>query len=123
MSLRYMIRMFEDIDKTGNTAPGTLVQPVELPLSAYAESADDAESKVRVDVAAGKLPAGRVYQVCPWVGNPELIRSISISLEGACSRVFLDPASGPYGYLRRIRLPVDSPHNESPPAQLTLFEA
>jgi hypothetical protein len=78
---------------------------------------------LRVDVAAGKLPAGRVYQVCPWVGNPELIRSVSISLDGISSRVFLDPASGPYGYLRRIRLPADSPLNEPPAAQLPLFEA
>src|SRR5579875_1321392 len=109
MSLRYMIRMFQDKDRTGNTLPGTIVQPVELPMSIYANSAEEAENKLRIDVASGKLPAGRVYQICPWVGNPELIRSIAISLEGNWGRVFLDPASGPYGYLRRIRLPADSP--------------
>ena len=100
-----MIRMYEDVEKAGATAPGTMVQPVTRELSFYAESADEAEKRLRRDVASGALPAGAVYQICPWLANPELIRSVAAGLDGEFQRVFLDPAAGLYSELRRIRLP------------------
>jgi hypothetical protein len=100
-----MIRIYEDRDQKGETSPGTIVQPVIRDLSIYANSAEEAEAKLRKDVTSGKLTAGRVYQICPWTANPELIRSVAASLDGSFQRVFLDPASGLYSELRRIRLP------------------
>jgi hypothetical protein len=100
-----MIRTYEDREKNGSTNPDTIVEPVNRELAIYAYSADEAETKIRKDIAGGKLPAGRVYQICPWMANPELIRSVAASLDGSFQRVFLDPASGLYGELRRIRLP------------------
>lgn|SRR5581483_2441890 len=104
MSHRYMIRTYEDAEQKGATAAGTLVAPVNRDLSVYAYTADEAEKKLRSDIASGKLPAGKVYQICPWLANPELIRSVAASLDGTFYRVFLDPA-GLYSELRRIRLP------------------
>lgn len=107
MSQRYVIRMFESTEKDGQTCAGTLVEPVNRHLAKYGYSADDVEGSVRRDVAKGKLPSGKVYQICPSMGNVELIRSVAASMDGTFERVFLDPASGLYGELRRIRLPKD----------------
>ena len=119
MSQRYMIRMYEAQDQSGDTRVGTLVKPVDRHLSIYANSSEEAEAALHRDVWNKKLPGGTVYQLCPWVGNPELIRSISFSLDGNSERVFLDPASGPYGELRRIRLP----RGATPNAQTSQVEA
>jgi len=103
-----MIRIYEDADQNGATTSGTVIAPINRDLSVYAYSADEAEKKLRSDIESGKLPAGKVYQICPWFANPELIRSVAASLDGSFQRVFLDPATGLYGELRRIRLPKDS---------------
>ncbi len=103
-----MIRTYEDREKNGATIPGTIVEPVTRELSLYAYSADEAEKKLCSDIVSGKLPAGRVYQICPWMANPEMIRSFAASLDGSFQRVFLDPAAGLYGEYRRIRLPKPS---------------
>ena len=100
-----MIRMYEAEDQTGDTRVGTVVKPIDRHLSIYANTSEEAEATLHRDVLNKKLPSGKVYQICPWVGTPELIRSIAFSHEGTSDRVFLDPASGPYGELRRIRLP------------------
>lgn len=100
-----MVRMYEAKDQSGSTASGTLVVPVDRAISIYASSSEEAELALHRDVWNKKLPSGKVYQLCPWVGNFELIRSISFDLDGVSARVFLDPASGPYGELRRIRSP------------------
>lgn len=100
-----MIRIYEDREKSGATSPGTIVEPVARELSFYAYSADEAEKRLRSDISSGKLEAGRVYQICPWMANVELIRSVAASLDGSFQRVFLDPAAGLYGETRRIRLP------------------
>jgi hypothetical protein len=100
-----MIRTYEDREKNGATDAGTVVEPVNRELAVYAYSADEAEARIRKDVAGGKLPPGRVYQICPWMANPELIRSVAASLDGSFQRVFLDPAAGLYSELRRVRLP------------------
>lgn len=97
--------MYEDTEKRGATAPGTMVRPVTRDLSFYAESADEAEKRLRKDVASGALPAGMVYQICPCLANLELIRSVAAGLDGDFQHVFLDPAAGVYSELRRIRLP------------------
>jgi len=100
-----MIRIFEDRERKGATDPGTEVVPVTQELSIYADSADEAEKRLRQDVANGKYAAGRVYQICPWMANIEMIRSVAAGLDGSFHRVFLDPAAGLYGAERRIRLP------------------
>ena len=97
--------MFESCEKDGQTCAGTVVESVNRHLAIYGYSADDAEASLRRDVAKGKLPSGKVYQICPSLGNIELIRSVAASIDGKFERVFLDPASGLYGELRRIRLP------------------
>lgn len=107
MSHRYVIRIYEDRDQNGATSAGTVVKPVTMDLAIFAYTAEEAEAKLREDVRTGKLAAGRVYQICPWIcpwlNSPELIRSVAASLDGTFHRVFLDPASGVYGELRRIR--------------------
>jgi hypothetical protein len=105
MSHKYTIRIWEDFNQRGSTTPGTIVLPVRRELSFYAESGEEAEQRVRNDVAAGNIPAGRVYQICPSMAEAGLIRTIAASLDGSCQRVFLDPAEGLYGESRRIRLP------------------
>jgi len=117
-----MVRMYEAQDKTGSTDSGTVVAPVDRAISIYASSSEEAEAALHRDVWNNKLPAGKVYQLCPWVGNAELIRSIAFAPDGSSARVFLDPAFGPYGELRRIRLPRDTdsqPQNRD--GQLSLF--
>ena len=121
-----MVRMYEAQDQTGDTRVGTVVKPIDRHLSIYANSSEEAEAALHRDVLNQKLPGGKVYQLCPWVGNPELIRSIAFALDGSSERVFLDPASGPYGELRRIRIPTTSQplsanRKETTEEQLTLF--
>lgn len=120
-----MVRMYEAQDQTGDTSAGTVVKPIDRHLSIYAASSEEAEAALHRDVWNKKLPGGRVYQLCPWVGNPELIRSVAFATDGSSARVFLDPASGPYGELRRIRLPRGSSPNpqrtENAGEQLDLF--
>jgi len=105
MGCKFTIRIWEDFNNRGATSPGTIVLPVRRELSFYAESGDEAEQRVRNDIAAGNIPAGRVYQICPCMSEAGLIRTIAVSLDGSCQRVFLDPAEGLYGESRRIRLP------------------
>ncbi len=103
-----MIRIYEDLHEKGSTSAGTILTPASRELCMYAESAGDAEQRVRADVTSGGLPSGRVYQISPWLSNPELVRSVAASTDGSFQRVFLDPSAGLYSELRRIRLP--KPH-------------
>ena len=109
MSSRYRIRVYESGDRDGATGAGTIVIPLERNFTIYAYSAEEAAASIRRDVLNGKLPAGKVYQICPWLGNAEFTRSIAASLDGGFDRVFLDPASGLYSELRCIRLAVPEP--------------
>ncbi len=112
MSQRYLIRMFRSCENDDEIGPGTIVEPVNDLLSKYAHSGHDAEESLKTDIQKGKLPAGRVYQICPSLGNIELIRSLTASKDGSFERVFLDPASGMYGEQRRIRLASTEPRLE-----------
>jgi len=105
MCEKYMVRMFQEMNGGSATHSGTIVGLVPRELSIYAESAQQAERLLQDDVARGVLPAGRVYQICPWLGNPEIIRSVAASVEGSFERVYLDPAAGLYSDLRRVRAP------------------
>jgi hypothetical protein len=102
---RYKIRMYESGDGDGSVAGGTIVIPIDRSFTLHAESADEAEKKLRKDVIDGKLVRGRVYQICPTIGNMELIRSVAICGEANAKRVFLDGAKGLYSEFRRIRYP------------------
>ena len=102
---RYIVRVFTDMDQANSTAPGTFVRPLESQLSFFTESADEAEKRLYRDASEGKLPKGRVYQICPSMGSFEPIRTCAIALDGSAQRVFLDPVDGLYGETRRIRLP------------------
>jgi len=116
MAQRYTIRTYEDANGRNSTSSGTIVALVLREMSIYAESANEAEMQLRDDVASGGLPAGRIYQICPWLSNPELVRSVAASLDGSFQRVFLDPAAGLYSDLRRVRVsnPLASKENGSP---------
>ena len=105
MHNRYFIRVYESREKNGMTSAGTVVVPIDIPVSIYADSGELAEIKLRQEVESGKLPSGRIYQVCPSLAIPELIRSVAASLDGSFERVFLDPAAGLYSEARRVRLP------------------
>jgi hypothetical protein len=105
MNHRYCVRVYESREKNGTTCAGTVVVPVEAFVSIYADSGDLAERKLRVEVESGRLPTGRIYQICPSLAVPELIRSVAASLDGSFERVFLDPAAGLYSEARRVRLP------------------
>jgi hypothetical protein len=114
MSKRYCVRVYESREKDGQTCVGTIVVPIDSFVSIYADSAELAERELRKEVESGRLPSGRIYQICPNLAVPELIRSVAASREGIFERVFLDPASGLYSEARRVRLP-DPPRypNES----------
>lgn len=115
MSKKYSIRIYESRKKDGMTCAGTVVEPLEISLSIYADSGDGAELQLRKDVEAGKLLSGRIYQICPSLSVPELIRSMAASLDGSFERVFLDPAAGLYSEARRVRLPdFARPRQETP---------
>jgi hypothetical protein len=96
--------MYEAQDQTGDTQAGTVVKPVDRHISIYASNSEEAEAALHRDVANKKLPSGKVYQLCPWLGNGELIRSLAFALDASCERVFLDLVAGHYSELRRIRL-------------------
>ena len=108
MNNRYCVRVYESPEKNGVTCAGTIMAPVESFVSIYADSADLAELKLRLEVESGRLPGGRVYQICPSLAVPELIRSIAAGIDGSFERVFLDPAAGLYSSARRVRLPDSS---------------
>lgn len=117
MSGRYKIRMHESADGDGSLAAGTIVVPIDRSFSVYGETADEVERKIVKDVADGKLSAGRVYQICPELGNTELIRSVAIGADSKIQRAFLDPAKGLYSEFRRIRYRRRELDNEEIPSQ------
>ena len=106
---RYVVRVFADREQNNSTDEGTLVQPLDVQMSYYTDSADAAEKRLSREAAEGKIPKGRVYQICPSVASFEPIRSCAIALDGCSKRVFLDPAGGLYSVTRRIRFPHPSP--------------
>jgi hypothetical protein len=100
--------MFEAVDKQVSISSDNELQPVNLPLSIYCETAEEAEAKIRLKVSKGELKRNRAYQICPSVGNEELTRSIAAFPDGSFARVFLDPASGLYAANRRLRIPQET---------------
>lgn len=114
MSCRYQVRVFESVQQDGATAAGTTVRPSVETFSVYAYSADEAEKSICKGVANGKLKRGRVYQIWPFLGNGEFTRSLAIACDGSLHRVWLDPATGPFGELRRIRVPSDTAASDTP---------
>ncbi len=103
MSQRYKVRAFESGDQDGEVTAGCIVIPIDRTFCVFARNVDEAERNVQDDLAAGKLPRGRVYQVCPPFGNSESIRTFSACMQGSYVRAYLDPASGIYSEFRRIR--------------------
>ena len=102
---RYKIRTFESAEGDGSLVAGTVVVPLERSFALYAPSLDDAEGLLCEDVRQGTLMAGRVYQICPRIGNPEIIRSVAICEKALASRVLLDASHGMSSEFRRIRYP------------------
>ena len=103
MNHRYKIRMYESGDGDGSIADGTIVMAVDRGFSLDAPSADDAERRIRKDVAAGKLEVGRVYEISPAVGNSELMRAIAFCPDSNAQRVTLEAAKGMYAEFLRLR--------------------
>lgn len=98
----YRVRVYRT--EKGDTAAGSIVLLSEQSFTVYTYSAQQAETVICNDVLAGKLASDKVYQICPALTSPELIRSIIVSSDGSFERVFLDPAFGLYGESRRIRI-------------------
>ena len=108
MSKQYKVRMFESGDGDGSTNHRTVVLPIGRCFSVDAFSIEEAEIALRKDIQRGKQSQGRVYQICPSLGNPEPIRCVAAALDGSFGRVFLEAASGLYAEFRRIRVPQPS---------------
>jgi hypothetical protein len=106
---RYVIRVFADRDENNSTDPGTLVRPLDVQLSYFTDTAEQAEKRLTREAAEGKVAKGRVYQICPSMGSFEPIRTCAIGADGSSKHVFLDPIEGLYGSARRIRLPRPAP--------------
>lgn len=102
-SKRYNVRTYESREAPGSTKPGTLVGPVGLSFTLYADSGTDAEKLLEKEITTNKRQRGRVYQICPAIGNAELIRAFAVSDDGALQRVFLSPTDDVYSEVRRIR--------------------
>jgi hypothetical protein len=103
MNHRYKIRMYESGDSDGDLAAGTIVLPIDRAFSLQAISADEIEGTLRKEVLDGKLAGGRIYQICPEIGNLEVIRAVAISENANAQRVILEAAKGMYSEFRRIR--------------------
>jgi hypothetical protein len=105
---RYKIRTFESGDGKSNLASGAVVLPLERSFSLEATCLDEAERRLCEYVRHRKLAAGRVYQICPLIGNPEVIRSVAICEQAIVQRVFLDAARGLSSEFRRLRYPEEA---------------
>lgn len=103
MNHRYKIRTFESRDGLRSLAAGTVILPMDPSFSLFATSIEGAEKNLCDEVRSGKLPPGRVYQICPLIGNPEAIRSIAIDEKANARRVVLDATVGMYSVLRSLR--------------------
>jgi hypothetical protein len=100
---RYKIRTFEARDGVAALAPGTVVLPMDISFSLDAASVNDVERMLCENVRSGKLAAGRIYQICPSIGNTETIRSVAIDQTANASRIALETTVGMYSMFRRIR--------------------
>ncbi len=105
---RYKIRTFEGGDGKASLAPGAVVLPLERSFSLEAACLDEVERRLCEYVRHRKLAAGRVYQICPLIGNPEVIRSVAICEKLIARRVFLDVARGLSSEFRRLRYPEEA---------------
>ena len=104
MSNNYRVRIYASADQDNLVSPGTIMAMIERSFTLYGYSAEEAEQALRKNVLAKKLERGRVYQICPAVGNPEVTRTVAVDIDGSFQRVFLDPARGLYSEFRRVRL-------------------
>jgi hypothetical protein len=103
VTYRYNIRTFTSRDGDGNLAAQTIVLPTDTSFSLNAASIDDVERMLCENVTKGTLAAGRVYQICPLVGNSEAIRSVAICEKAKARPVTLDATLGMYSVFRAIR--------------------
>ncbi len=104
MTNRYRVRIYASADQDDLVSPGTIMAMIDRSFTLYGYSAEEAEHALRKNVLAKKLERGRVYQICPAVGNPEVTRTVAVDTQGTFQRVFLDPACGLYSEFRRVRL-------------------
>ena len=105
MNHRYKIRTFESGDGKSSLGSGAVVLPLERSFSLEASCLAEVERRLCEYVRHRKLAAGRVYQICPLIGNPEVIRSVAICEQGIAHRVFLDVARSLSSEFRRLRYP------------------
>ena len=110
--------MYESGDGDGSLAAGTIVLPISRSFSLHAVSVDEIEQTLRKDVLDGKLPGGRIYEICPGTGNLDEIRLLAICSESKTRKVNLEAAKGLYSEFRRIRYPeqaLPNPELKTPP--------
>jgi hypothetical protein len=103
MSNGYKVRVYESCRGDGAICSGTVVERVDPSFTISSESADQAMNWIHRNVLRSRLSSSRIYQICPMICNPEPIRSVAAGLDGSFIRIFLDPASGLCGELRRVR--------------------
>jgi hypothetical protein len=95
--------VFSSGDDDHRTDAGTMVRSVDRSFAVWAHTADEVQQVIQQDLAARRLALGRVYQICPQLGNKEPIRAMAVNLEGTVTTAYLDPAKGFYSEFRRIR--------------------
>jgi len=82
-----------------------VVLPKDRSFSLNALCIEEVERILCEYVRHGNLAAGRVYQICPLIGNPETIRSLAIDKNAAAQRVRLEADRGMYSEFRRLVYP------------------
>ncbi len=103
MKHRYKVRAHESGERDGATGEGTIVLHLGGSVAVEADSIDTVEGLVRKQIAAGKLPKGSVYQICPCGSAAETLRTFAVDLKGEVSACSLESAGGFYSDFRRIR--------------------
>ena len=106
--LRYKIRIHESGEHDGSIAAGTIMLHVGGSSSIEAKSIGEVEAGLRKQIATGQAARGRVYQICPSLGSPELPRCLAVGSEGEPLACFLESAHGLYAEFRRIRFPFEA---------------
>ncbi len=100
---RYKIVGHESGEGDGGVGAGTIVVHMAGSGAIDAESIDDVERHILVQVAANKRPRGCVYHILPPVDSTECSRALAVASTGEFRRCILDATSGFYSGFHRIR--------------------
>jgi hypothetical protein len=103
MAQRYKIKRHQSCERDGSVLDGTLVQHLGGGPAVEALSIEDAEVKLRKQVALGILERGQVYQIFPPVDSGESLLTLAVALTGFWAKCQLEEARGFFSEFKRIR--------------------